>query len=53
MYNKRLSTLRFVYLPSPGCVLLLLAIGDTAVPSGLYARLRHTFLVISGLSLEY
>ena len=37
----RINSGLFIYVRQ----VVLLAIGDTAVPSGLYARLRHTFLV--------
>ena len=34
-------------------VLLLLARGDTVVPSGLYGRLCHAFLVVDSMSLPH
>ena len=56
MYNKRLSTLGFVYLRSPGGSTVMfryyLLGGDTAAPSGLYARLCHAFLVLENRVLE-
>ena len=49
VYNKRLSALWFVYLRSPGDSTVMfrynLLGGDTATPSGLYARFCHAFLV--------
>jgi len=51
VYNRRQSALRLVYLRLLGgstvmfCYYLLG--GDTVVPSGLYARLCHAFLVFS------
>jgi len=49
VYNRRQSALELVYLCSLGGSTVMFSYyllgGNTAVPSGLYARLCHTFLV--------
>ena len=57
VYNERRSAIGLLYLDSPGsstvmCRYYLLG-GDTAAPSGLYAKLCHAFLVLLSFPVDY